>query len=178
MFYYENLDYKEIAEEIAEEAKKLCPVDTGLLKDSIFVERFGGKPYQYKIVSYIYYAIYVHEMDNKHPNGGQAKFLEEAAWLISEVYEIPVSIELDIDHIAVYLDDEHGELITGAPIDKQVKEEENTEKVMSQQDYADYVKWFNQRLREDRLRKEQMQYDKHSAKYRDYNIMIDVNRTW
>lgn len=65
----------DIANEILEEAKRLCPVKSGHLKDSGYV-RFDGKGFTVGFGAE--YAIYVHEnMSAKHTIG-QAKFLQTA----------------------------------------------------------------------------------------------------
>ena len=73
-----------IALEILDRAQAKVPVDTGFLKSTgKVVQVEDGFEVRYDAD----YAIYVHELvDNKHPNGGQAKFLEEAFYeVMSEV---------------------------------------------------------------------------------------------
>jgi len=73
-----------IALEILDRAQAKVPVDTGFLKSTgKVVQVEDGFEVRYDAD----YAIYVHELvENKHPNGGQAKFLEEAFYeVMSEV---------------------------------------------------------------------------------------------
>ena len=66
----------EVAHQILNVAKSLCPVDTGRLRDSGKVIKVGNK---YAVLFDCEYAYIVHEnMVAKHPNGGTAKFLDIA----------------------------------------------------------------------------------------------------
>ena len=99
---------------ILKRAVELTPIDTGRLVNSYRLERYGQELNQVRIINDCEYAIYVHEMDNLHENG-QAKFLEYAGWLAMQVFDnLTVSVELDEDYVALYLDDVmYGEDITG-----------------------------------------------------------------
>lgn len=99
---------------ILKRAVELTPIDTGRLVNSYKLERYGQELNQVRIVNDCEYAIYVHEMDNLHENG-QAKFLEYAGWLAMQVFDnLTVSIELDEEFVALYLDDiSQGVDITG-----------------------------------------------------------------
>lgn len=73
-----------IALEILDRAQAKVPVDTGFLKSTgKVVQVEDGFEVRYDAD----YAIYVHEnLEAQHPNGGQAKFLEEAFYeVMSEV---------------------------------------------------------------------------------------------
>lgn len=70
------------------------PVDTGNLLGSIYAKQIGKYAVQIGFSTrQAPYAYYVHELDNKHPNGGQKQFLLDAvtdAWqatFISSYYE-------------------------------------------------------------------------------------------
>ena len=68
-------DNLKLAEEILEEAKRLCPVDTGELRDSGRVVKVDKA---YKVEFTAKYAVYVHEnLSIKHERG-QAQFLTQA----------------------------------------------------------------------------------------------------
>lgn len=99
---------------ILKRAVELTPVDTGRLINSYKLERYGQGLNQVRIVNDCEYALYVHEMENQHTNG-QAKFLEYAGWLAMQVFNnLSVTVELDEEYIALYLDDSsHGVDITG-----------------------------------------------------------------
>lgn len=65
-----------IALAILDRAQTKVPVDTGFLKSTGRVVQISDG---FEIVYGADYAIYVHEdLDARHPNGGQAKYLEEA----------------------------------------------------------------------------------------------------
>lgn len=65
-----------IALKILDVSRTKVPVDTGFLKSSGKINQIKDG---FEIVYNADYAIYVHEdIDAKHPNGGQAKYLEEA----------------------------------------------------------------------------------------------------
>ena len=65
-----------IALDILDRAQTKVPVDTGFLKSTGRVKQIKDG---FEVVYDADYAIYVHEdIDAKHPNGGQAKYLEEA----------------------------------------------------------------------------------------------------
>lgn len=73
-----------IALEILDRAQAKVPVDTGFLKSTgKVVQVEDGFEVRYDAD----YAIYVHEnLEAQHPNGGQAKFLEDAFYeVMSEV---------------------------------------------------------------------------------------------
>ena len=61
-------------------AKQLCPIDTGLLKNSGEVVKRGGRGLQRYTVRFTApYAVYVHEdLNAQHAPGKEAKFLEKA----------------------------------------------------------------------------------------------------
>ena len=73
-----------IALAILDRAQTKVPVDTGFLKSTGRVKQIKDG---FEVVYDADYAIYVHEdIDAKHPNGGQAKYLEEAYYeVMSEV---------------------------------------------------------------------------------------------
>ena len=99
---------------ILKRADNLTPIDTGRLVNSYKLERYGQEINEIRIVNDCEYAIYVHEIESYHING-QSKFLEYAGWLAMQVFDgLVVSIELDEDYIALYIDDlSHGVDITG-----------------------------------------------------------------
>lgn len=61
-------------------SQELVPVDTGALSESCVIETTGqGFERVAKVAYKAPYALYVHEdLTANHPNGGQAKFLEQA----------------------------------------------------------------------------------------------------
>lgn len=70
-----NNDIYKYAIDILEEAKRLCPKDTGNLANSGLIVKKGNG---YSVEFTADYALYVHEdMSVKHTNG-QAKFLTQA----------------------------------------------------------------------------------------------------
>lgn len=79
-----NEDSLRIALKILDRAQRKVPVDTGFLKSTGYVRRVRDG---YEVGYDADYAIYVHEIvENRHPNGGQAKFLEEAFYeVMSEI---------------------------------------------------------------------------------------------
>lgn len=68
------------AEMVKERSQALVPVDTGALKESCAVTSTGQGFDRVGKVSYTTkYALHVHEdLTANHPNGGQAKYLEQA----------------------------------------------------------------------------------------------------
>lgn len=106
--------YGDVIVWILKKAVELTPIDTGRLINSYKIERYGDALNEVRIVNDCEYAIYVHEMDNMHVNG-QAKFLEYAGWMAMQVFDgLYVSVELDEDYIALYVDDiNNGIDITG-----------------------------------------------------------------
>ena len=68
---------RKLGEEILTEAKELCPVDSGTLRQSGSV-RANSKNKTVEISFNTPYALKQHEeMSYNHPNGGQAKYLEQ-----------------------------------------------------------------------------------------------------
>ena len=69
--------------EIVIETKPLVPFKKGLLKGSIGEQGQGGifqvSKMSGMVGSRVKYAVYVHESYNRHPRGGQRKFLEVGA---------------------------------------------------------------------------------------------------
>lgn len=80
-----NTFTKSIANEILEEAKRLCPVASGHLRDSGYIQ-FKDKGF---VVGFgAEYAVYVHEnMSAKHLVG-QAKFLDDAVIKVRSKYKL------------------------------------------------------------------------------------------
>ena len=66
---------QEVAMDLLQKSKDLCPVDLGDLKASGFISKEGDKT----VVGYTEpYALRQHEeLEFNHPNGGQAKFLQQ-----------------------------------------------------------------------------------------------------
>jgi nitrous oxidase accessory protein NosD len=64
-------------ETILESSKALAPIDTGLMVNTADVSMIN--PNRVEVRYNTDYSLYVHEdMSMNHPNGGQAKFLEQA----------------------------------------------------------------------------------------------------
>lgn len=83
-----------IAYKIMQRAIYYTPVDTGKLRDSVYI-----KPYEdgYEIGYTCDYAIYVHEIGvNYHKYPTQYKYLEDAAFEILNEYKADTNIELNI----------------------------------------------------------------------------------
>lgn len=105
--------YIDIALDAVRLAVEKTPVDTGRLADSYYIEFFGDLPHQVRVVNDCDYAIYVHEkIENNHPNGGQAKFLEDAGKEIEDSYDVKCYIKLDLEEIALYFDEVEGYAVT------------------------------------------------------------------
>ncbi|MDR2170654.1 MAG: HK97 gp10 family phage protein [Planctomycetaceae bacterium] len=70
----------DIGENIVERSTAYVPVRTGFLRDSVRQNITESSKRITLTVKYTApYAIYVHEnLENNHPNGGQAKFLDRA----------------------------------------------------------------------------------------------------
>lgn len=70
---------KEGAVEILDYSKRLAPRETGRMIKETDIIRSGED--EFKIRYNQDYSLYVHEdLENSHPNGGQAKFLEVATY--------------------------------------------------------------------------------------------------
>jgi len=71
----------EYAEKVLAESQTLVPVETGNLRDSgeiDYIDVGGGNFPQVAITYTADYALYIHEdLQLNHPNGGQAKYLEQ-----------------------------------------------------------------------------------------------------
>ena len=53
-------------------------------------------------------------IDNRHPNGGQAKFMEDAGVEIEQDYNVKVTLEILEDKLVMYFDNEEfGYSVTG-----------------------------------------------------------------
>lgn len=63
------------AEEVAEEARRLCPVDSGHLRSKIKVRKYG---LGWVVMADTEYAIYVHEGTGKYARGGYGR---TTAWV-------------------------------------------------------------------------------------------------
>lgn len=114
---YENDQdrYLDIALETVRLAVERTPVNTGRLADSYSIDIYGNLPHQVRVVNDCEYALYVHEMmENHHPNGGQAKFLEDAGAEIEQAYDVKTYIKLSRDEIALYFDEPIGTPVTNA----------------------------------------------------------------
>lgn len=74
-----------LAEEIAERARLYCPVDTGLLRDSIGVVE--GNDGSYTVLVDCPYAWFVNEFTwKRHKYPTRAKFLDTAIWEVCKEY--------------------------------------------------------------------------------------------
>ena len=82
-------------------SKRLCPVDTGELRASGYVETYSGQSNTWIEVVLGYpkdYAIYVHENMEAHHEVGQAKFLETPMLLKSN--ELPKRMVQEMERAA------------------------------------------------------------------------------
>lgn len=73
----------EVAQQILERSQDLVPVRTGALRDSGYITSGDQGGYPSVTITYgggdVPYAYQVHEdLEMRHPNGGQAKYLEQA----------------------------------------------------------------------------------------------------
>lgn len=73
----------EVAQQILERSQDLVPVRTGALRDSGYITSGDQGGYPSVTITYgggdVDYAYKVHEdLEMRHPNGGQAKYLEQA----------------------------------------------------------------------------------------------------
>ena len=107
--------YMMVAEEAFRECVDRTPVDTGKLVNSYYIQSCGTKPNDICLVNDCEYSVYVHEMiDNRHPNGGQAKFMEDAGVEIEQDYNVKVTLEILEDKLVMYFDNEEfGYSVTG-----------------------------------------------------------------
>jgi hypothetical protein len=86
-------------------AKSLTPVKTGALRDSGTVHKPVRSGFEVAVpISFgdptPYYAIYVHEnLEAKHPNGGQAKFLETAILYMADGMSVRVGNRIQIERL-------------------------------------------------------------------------------
>lgn len=86
--------YNLVAENIVRSAIEKCPVDTGRLRNSFKIGRFGSEPNEIYITNNCEYAVFVHELVfNRHDNG-QAKFLEDSAWEVGHSYGVKTTMEV------------------------------------------------------------------------------------
>ena len=96
---------KDEGDQILLVAQGRCPVDTGALRDSGKVGDVVKDGFQTTVqVSFgdpePYYAIFVHEdLDAKHPNGGQAKFLESAVQEATPGMSVRVGERIKIERL-------------------------------------------------------------------------------
>ena len=115
-----NEFYDEIFDYIYQSAFDKTPVDTGRLISSYRVVRYGTQPNERYLENFCDYAIYVHEIiENEHPLGGQAKFLEDAGYEAETRFDVKCYMELTAEFIRIYVDDDkHGFSVSGSkPID-------------------------------------------------------------
>jgi hypothetical protein len=94
------------AEVTLEIAKQRTPVDTGALVDSGMLGEPEKSGFQYSQPITFgdpepYYAIFVHEnLEARHPNGGQAKFLESAVLERSAGMSSRLGLLINIERLA------------------------------------------------------------------------------
>lgn len=102
--------YKDIANDILIRSLYYCPIDTGELKKSSYIENSEDG---IKIGYNISYATYVHEiLDNNHIAPTRSKFLEDAVidiWNYSNEFwtkkKIPVTIYISYDPLYIFITD-------------------------------------------------------------------------
>ena len=92
---------KDAAHQMKTEAKRLCPVDTGMLRDSIYIHKMGQLQYEIGFTVYYgvwneygWYAIEQYVGDEQNPifyKGGYRPFLRPAVWKI--LNEMPEFLE-------------------------------------------------------------------------------------
>lgn len=93
---------KDAAHQMKREAKNLCPVDTGMLRDSIYIRKMGSLQYEMGFTvhygvwnEYGWYAIaeYVGDGDQNpiHYKGGYRPFMRPAVWKV--INEMPMFLE-------------------------------------------------------------------------------------
>lgn len=88
------------------EAQRRTPVKTGALKASGKLQDYEREGFQTTVPITFgdptpYYAIYVHEdLEARHPNGGQAKFLESATLEASAGLSVRVGKRIQIERLA------------------------------------------------------------------------------
>ena len=76
------------------DAKELCPVDTGRLRNSI-THKVDKSDHSVYIGTNVEYAVYVELDDSKHHKVGQAHFLRDAARNHSDNYRLLIKGELE-----------------------------------------------------------------------------------
>ena len=159
--------FVDIALEVVRLAFERTPVKSGRLADSYFIEVYGDLPHQIRVVNDCEYALYVHEkMENNHPNGGQAKFLEDAGFDIESVYDVKCYIKLDVDEIALYFNEPVGTPVTGDEDDEYLQNKKFNEyltDVEEPDDNDDIIETFNSYLN----------YDSSSGKLNLYDDKFD-----
>lgn len=102
--------YKDIANDILIRSLYYCPIDTGALKKSSYIENSENG---IKIGYDISYATYVHEiLNNNHIAPTRSKFLEDAVidiWNYSNNFwtkkKIPVTIYISYDPLYIFITD-------------------------------------------------------------------------
>ena len=88
---------KEAAHAMKRTAKQLCPVDTGMLRDSIYIRKMADRSYEISFTVYYgvyneygWYAIADKVGDEQHPihyRGGYRPFLRPAIW--RQIHDAP-----------------------------------------------------------------------------------------
>lgn len=119
-----------IANKILNKSIYYTPVDTGKLRNSIYI-----KPYEdgWEIGYTCDYAIYVHEIGvNYHKPPTQYKFLEDAAFEVINEYradtgmELPVTMEYDPLRAFIGVANSPGESLTGIKANEQLLDKPET----------------------------------------------------
>ena len=102
-----------VAQKILERSLEYVPVDTGKLRDSVYIKPFGDG---FEIGYTADYATHVHEIGfNYHEPPTQYKFLEDAAYEVTIEYfeqtgmDVPVTIEYQPLRIFIGYEDAPGE---------------------------------------------------------------------
>ena len=177
--------FVDIALEVVRLAFERTPVKSGRLADSYFIEVYGDLPHQVRVVNDCEYALYVHEkMENNHPNGGQAKFLEDAGFDIESAYDVKCYIKLGIDEIALYFNEPVGYAVSGDEDDEYLKNKElayDTPDSESSVDDENIIETFNSYLNfdsstgkldlyDDKLDFTPINFDSDTHRFKDTNI--------
>ena len=119
-----------IAYKILHRAMYYTPVDTGKLRNSVYI-----KPYEdgYEIGYTCEYAIYVHEIGvNEHKYPTQYKFLEDAAFEVINEYKAENNIELNVTmeynplRTFIGVTNSPGESLTGIKANEQMLDKPET----------------------------------------------------
>lgn len=123
-----TIQEEQIAKEMRDKIKELCPVLSGKLRDSITLDpNYHGHP---AIYTKLDYAVDVHENEWALHKTGMAGFIIKGALQINQLYNMPVKLSIRIERgfVGVMINSKYGfELQRARQLrKKEVKKEKNT----------------------------------------------------